>query len=254
MSVPGRPAVERFTNGQSIGIGSLPHLNADAAAAFSIGEFDIATIPTLPMRSPAEGMIAQAIAGLPGVSLGQYGSFAVDPVRLTGVTSIETDLTTDAFAGLRIFLDLARNVGVDGLPVKWQFVGPVTLGVALQRAGLRDTQAFTIAVDAVRHHVAQISAAVSNALPSSVQLLLLDEPTEGLAPALVQQVYDLVTTLAGEGIAVLLVSPSPAQAIRCADRLTVLTSGRAVLRSDGDQARADPTALNAALELAPAKG
>ena len=135
MSVPGRPAVERFTNGQSIGIGSLPHLNADAAAAFSIGEFDIATIPTLPMRSPAEGMIAQAIAGLPGVSLGQYGSFAVDPVRLTGVTSIETDLTTDAFAGLRIFLDLARNVGVDGLPVKWQFVGPVTLGVALQRAG-----------------------------------------------------------------------------------------------------------------------
>ncbi len=37
--------------------------------------------------------------------------------------------------------------------------------VALQRAGLRDTEAFTIAVDAVRHHVAQISAAVSNALP-----------------------------------------------------------------------------------------
>ena len=74
MSVPGRPAVERFTNGQSIGIGSLPHLNADAAAAFSIGEFDIATIPTLPMRSPAEGMIAQAIAGLPGsVFLGSGG-------------------------------------------------------------------------------------------------------------------------------------------------------------------------------------
>ncbi len=37
------------------------------------------TIPALPMRSPAEGMIAQAIAGLPGVSLGQYGSFAIDP-------------------------------------------------------------------------------------------------------------------------------------------------------------------------------
>ncbi|MGA5006708.1 ABC transporter ATP-binding protein [Streptomyces koyangensis] len=95
--------------------------------------------------------------------------------------------------------------------------------------------------------------ALARALLASPSVLLLDEPTEGLAPALVQQVYDLVTTLAGEGIAVLLVSPSPAQAVRCADRLTVLTSGRAVLRSDGDQARADPTALNAALELAPAK-
>ncbi len=176
MSVPGRPAVERFTNGQSIGIGSLPHRDAAAAAAFAISEFDIATIPTLPMRSPAEGMIAQAIAGLPGVSLGQYGSFAIDPVGLTDATPIETDLTTDAFGGLRAFLGLARKVGVDGSPVKWQFVGPVTLGVALQRAGLRDTQAFTIAADAVRHHVAQISEAVSNALPSSPQLLLLDEP------------------------------------------------------------------------------
>jgi methionine synthase II (cobalamin-independent) len=176
MSVPERPAVERFTNGQSIGIGSLPHRDSAAAAAFSISEFEIATIPALPMRSPAEGMIAQAIAGLPGVSLGQYGSFAIDPVGLTDATAIETDLTTDAFGGLRAFLDLARKVGVDGKPVKWQFVGPVTLGVALQRAGLRTTEAFTIAADAVRHHVAQISAAVSEALPNSPQLLLLDEP------------------------------------------------------------------------------
>ncbi len=96
-----RSGVERFTNGQSIGIGSLPHRDAAAAAAFSIAEFEIATIPALPMRSPAEGMIAQAIAGLPGVSLGQYGSFAIDPVGLTDDTPIETDLTTDAFAGLR---------------------------------------------------------------------------------------------------------------------------------------------------------
>ncbi|MGF3198643.1 ABC transporter ATP-binding protein [Streptomyces diastaticus] len=93
--------------------------------------------------------------------------------------------------------------------------------------------------------------ALARALLASPSVLLLDEPTEGLAPTLVQQVYELVGTLAGEGIAVLLVSPSPAQAVRCADRLTVLTSGRAVLRLDGDEARADATALNAALELAP---
>lgn len=171
-----KPALEHFINGQSIAIGSLPHRDPGAAAAFALSEFDIATIPTLPIRSPAEGLVAQAIAGLPGVSLGQYGSFAIDPVGLTEDTPITTDLTSDAFAGLRAFLDLARQVGVDGSPVKWQFVGPVTLGVALQRAGLRNTHAFTTAADAVRHHVAQISSAVADALPHSPQLMLLDEP------------------------------------------------------------------------------
>ncbi|MFD7288192.1 ABC transporter ATP-binding protein [Streptomyces sp. NPDC059863] len=94
--------------------------------------------------------------------------------------------------------------------------------------------------------------ALARALLGSPNVLLLDEPTEGLAPVLVRQVHALVTTLADEGIAVVLVSPSPAQAAECAHTLTVLTSGRATLRLDGADARTDPTALHAALELAPA--
>ena len=92
---------------------------------------------------------------------------------------------------------------------------------------------------------------IARAVALRPSVLLLDEPTEGLAPALVRQVHDLVTTLAEEGIAVLLVSPSPATAAGCADTLTVLTSGRVALRLDGAEARKDPTALHAALELAP---
>lgn len=93
--------------------------------------------------------------------------------------------------------------------------------------------------------------ALARALLGSPSVLLLDEPTEGLAPALVRQVHELVPTLAGEGIAVLLVSPSPAQAAECADTLTVLTSGRTTLRLEGADARADAGALHAALELVP---
>ncbi|MEV1045774.1 ABC transporter ATP-binding protein [Streptomyces sp. NPDC049916] len=94
--------------------------------------------------------------------------------------------------------------------------------------------------------------ALARALLGSPRVLLLDEPTEGLAPALVRQVHDLVEILAAEGIAVLLVSPSPAQAARCAHTVTVLTSGRVTLRVDGETARGDDSVLRAALELAPA--
>lgn len=91
--------------------------------------------------------------------------------------------------------------------------------------------------------------ALARALLGSPRVLLLDEPTEGLAPVLVRQIDTLVTTLAAEGIAVLLVSPSPAQAAASARTLTVLTSGRTTLRQSGEDARADATALHAALEL-----
>lgn len=165
-----------FSEGVTVGIGSLPHRDEHAAAAFALAEFGIATIPSLPTRSPAEGMIAQAIGGLPGVSFGQYGSFAIDPVGLADDVPIRTDLSSDAFTGLNAFLDLAEKVHLDGAPVKWQFVGPVTLGVALQRAGLRNAQAFHIAAEAVRQHVSTISETVAERLPNSPQLMLLDEP------------------------------------------------------------------------------
>lgn len=166
-----------FRRGRVIGIGSLPHRDVDEAAAFALREFEIATVPTLPRRSPAEGLIARAIVGLPGVATCQYGSLAVDPEHLADDVPISTDLDGDAFAGLRAFLDLAHAVELDGRPLTWQFVGPVTLGVALQRAGLRTIDAFTIAAGALRQHVTAVADAIAAVLPRSPQLVLLDEPS-----------------------------------------------------------------------------
>lgn len=91
--------------------------------------------------------------------------------------------------------------------------------------------------------------ALARALLGSPRVLLLDEPTEGLAPVLVGQILDLVGTLAGEGLAVLLVSPSPASAAQCADTVTVLTSGRVTARLDGPAVRKDPGELHEAMAL-----
>ena len=103
---------------------------ATEAVEYSLANYDIPVAPTLPRRSPAEGMIAQALLGIEGVTLGQYGSIAVDVRRLDPCAPVVTDLHHDGFTGIRTFLDVAAARGYQG-PVKWQFVGPVTLGVAL---------------------------------------------------------------------------------------------------------------------------
>jgi len=177
-----RPATPRpdvpspFADGAAVGIGSLPHQDPQAAAEFAISEFEIATIPTLPARSPAETMIAQAALGLPGISVDQTGSIIVEPARVNAGESGRTDLSSDAFVGFKGFLDHATETGLDGSPVKWQYVGPVTLGVALHRAGLDVSTAFDVAGAALRTQLADISDAVSQALPQSPQMVVLDEP------------------------------------------------------------------------------
>jgi hypothetical protein len=133
-------------------------------------------VPSLPRRSPAEGMIAQAVVGIPGVTLGQYGSLAVDPSRLDPLSAVVTDLDHDAFGTFSAFLATA---GCREVPVKWQFVGPVTLGLALVRAGAPPHLAFDIAVRSVRSHVEVLHRKVAQAFPTCPQVVFLDEPSIG---------------------------------------------------------------------------
>lgn len=162
--------------GQSVGIGSLPHRCARAAAELSLHALDLPTVPAAPRRDPAEGMIAQAVVGLRGFTLGPYGSIAVDVARIDPQAPILTDLNGPALGAMREFLRQAE--GRQG-PVKWQFVGPVTLGIALMRAGVPIGLAFEQAVAAVRAHVANLHAAVEAALPGCPQVVFLDEPSLG---------------------------------------------------------------------------
>ena len=160
--VAARPFLQVVGAGASTGVGSLPHRDARVAADFSLREHEIAVVPSLPKRSPAEGMIAQAVVGVPGVSLVQYGSISVDVDRLDPSADVVTDLAADAFVGFRVFLDVAAERGVAGRPVKWQFVGPVTLGVALVRAGVPAPLAFDVAGRAVQSHVRALGATVGH--------------------------------------------------------------------------------------------
>jgi branched-chain amino acid transport system ATP-binding protein len=70
--------------------------------------------------------------------------------------------------------------------------------------------------------------ALGRALLGQPQLLIVDEPTEGLAPQVVQQVVDCLRQLPAQGMAVLLVEQKQALALALADRVLVLGLGRVV--------------------------
>ena len=74
----------------------------------------------------------------------------------------------------------------------------------------------------------QQMCAIGRALMSSPKLVLLDEPSMGLAPVIVAQVFDLVRRIRSEGYTVLIVEQNVAQVLKVADRAYLLEVGRIV--------------------------
>ena len=70
--------------------------------------------------------------------------------------------------------------------------------------------------------------AVGRALMSNPRVILLDEPTEGLAPVVVQELTNLIRKLKASGVAVLLAEQNHQMALRCADRAAFMEKGRIV--------------------------
>lgn len=78
----------------------------------------------------------------------------------------------------------------------------------------------------------QQQLAIARALMTSPSMLLLDEPSLGLAPLIVQQVFDLLKELNQQGVSILLVEQNAAQAIVASDRYYVMRTGGAI-QSEG---------------------
>jgi branched-chain amino acid transport system ATP-binding protein len=72
----------------------------------------------------------------------------------------------------------------------------------------------------------QQMCAIARALMSGPKLVLLDEPSMGLAPVIVAQVFDLVRRIRGEGYTVLIVEQNVRQVLKVADRAYLLEVGR----------------------------
>jgi branched-chain amino acid transport system ATP-binding protein len=92
--------------------------------------------------------------------------------------------------------------------------------------------------------------AVGRALMSRPKLMLLDEPSMGLAPMLIQQIFSIISEINQQGTTILLVEQNAQQALSRAHRAYVLETGRIVKSGAGPELLNDPTVKDAYLGVA----
>lgn len=89
--------------------------------------------------------------------------------------------------------------------------------------------------------------AIGRGLMARPRLLMLDEPSLGLAPLLVQEIFRIIADLKAQGATILLVEQNARKALHIADYAYVLESGRIVQEGPAAQLRADPAIVEAYL-------
>jgi branched-chain amino acid transport system ATP-binding protein len=89
--------------------------------------------------------------------------------------------------------------------------------------------------------------AIGRALMARPKLLMLDEPSMGIAPILVQRIYETIREINRQGVAILLVEQNANYALEISKRAYVLETGQVVLANDSAQLRDDPAVQRAYL-------
>jgi branched-chain amino acid transport system ATP-binding protein len=90
---------------------------------------------------------------------------------------------------------------------------------------------------------------ICRTLMGDPELVMIDEPTEGLAPIIVQQVGDLIAEIARRGVAILLVEQKLSIAMRISHRVYVMGHGRIVFEGTPEELKANASVRKEWLEV-----
>ncbi len=147
------------------GVGSLPHVDRGAAAAFVAGTTDVPYLPQLPNRHPEERMLVQWGDGLCGCGAapGAVGLAYGEP----------TGPRHEAFAGAEAVL-ASLPAAVPRL--KTQATGPVTLSLGMLAAGHPGKGLYDCVLDGLRRRVEEHLVRIEHHLPDVEVVLVFDEP------------------------------------------------------------------------------
>jgi branched-chain amino acid transport system ATP-binding protein len=175
----------------------------------------------------------RAISGLLDVHRGEIrkGTVTLDGKRIDGLdaTDIVRRGVAQVLEGRRIFAELTvdDNLKAGGFLRRD--------GAGLKRSYDRVMQLFPVLRERRGQTAGYLSGgeqqmlAIARALMAGPRLLLLDEPSLGLAPLVVRQIRDIIVDINSEGTAVLLVEQNAAMALQIASHGYVLETGRVVL-------------------------
>ncbi|MGS0688737.1 ABC transporter ATP-binding protein [Nakamurella sp. GG22] len=96
----------------------------------------------------------------------------------------------------------------------------------------------------------QQMVAIGRAMMARPRVLLLDEPSMGLAPMMIQQIFRIVSEINATGVTILLVEQNAQQALSRSDRAYILETGEVVKSGPGPELLADPSIKEAYLGVA----
>lgn len=157
------------------------------------------------------------------------------------VTAGSVKFNNEELSGLRSF-EIA-NKGIGYVPQGRRLFQSLTVLEHLQMLARKDPEAWTVRrvfdafprLEERKHHRGnQLSGgergmlAIGRALMTGPRIILMDEPTEGLAPVAVENVENILGTLRQEGLGILLVEQNLYSAMAVADRVYIVETGRVV--------------------------
>ena len=170
----------------------------------------------------------QDIAGLPSYKIAHLGLGYVPEHR-------------DIFPGLTVRQNLLLGIKNPRKPGRWKLDEMLEMFPNLARRA--DTAAGVLSGGEKQ------MLTTCRTLMGDPELIMIDEPTEGLAPLIVQQVGDLITRIAEAGVAILLVEQKLSIALRISHRLYVMGHGQIVFEGTPDELKANEAIRKERLEV-----
>lgn len=214
--------------------GYVPHMPIVHGVTAHVGAGEVATI--IGPNGAGKSTFLKALIGLVSVSSGRLMLAGADVTALPTHELIERGLafvpqTANIFSSLSIQENLV--------------VGGHTIAGALRPRLDRAYAAFPDLAPKRRQQASVLSGgqrqvlAVARALMTNPKVILLDEPTAGLAPKVVADVFGQLRQLAASGVAILMVEQNAKAALRASDRGYVLAEGRNIITGAASDLLAD---------------
>jgi branched-chain amino acid transport system ATP-binding protein len=222
---------------------SYDRINAVRGVSFSVGAGEIVTL--IGANGAGKSTILQAISGLLPVARGRVSFLEEDLLRLP--------------AHLRVKQGVAHVPEGRGIFGNLTVLENLRLAAYLRRDGqiqgdLQEVFRLFPRLGERRHQWGntlsggeQQMLAVGRALMSRARLLLLDEPSMGLAPLLVREIFRVILRINRQGTAILLVEQNANLALEVAHRAYILETGEIILSGPASELRHHPQVLEAYL-------